>query len=54
MLQASSLPEQPSRYCFHADVEFDNPARLENLLRVLPLLTSQLRVLGVYCKGLTY
>jgi len=54
MLQVSPLPEQPWRYCFHADVEFNDPTQLENLLRVLPPLTSQLRVLGVYCKGLTY
>ncbi len=50
-LQSCPRPGQPWHYGFHADVEFDNPARLEALLRELPAVTEELRVLGIYRRG---
>ncbi len=50
-LQSCPRPGRPWHYGFHADVEFDDPAQLEALLRELPAVTEELRVLGIYRRG---
>ena len=50
-LQSCPRPSQPWHYGFHADVEFDEPVQFETLLRELPTVTEELRVLGTYQRG---
>lgn len=50
-LQSCPRPSQPWHYGFHADVEFDTPAQLKELLAELPAVTEELRVLGAYQRG---
>ncbi len=50
-LQSCPRPSQPWHYGFHADVEFNTPAQLAQLLAELPAVTEELRVLGAYQRG---
>ncbi|OWP64284.1 chorismate mutase [Hymenobacter amundsenii] len=50
-LQSCPQPGRTWHYYFHADLEFDDPARLTDTLTALAPLTEGLQVLGSYRRG---
>ena len=50
-LQSMPIPGSDFKYSFHADMEFDNPTQLKNVIKKLEYLTDELHVLGVYKNG---
>ena len=50
-LQSMPIPGSDFKYSFHADMEFDNAAQLQNVIKKLENLTNELTVLGVYKNG---
>ncbi|RSK48068.1 prephenate dehydratase [Hymenobacter rigui] len=51
-LQSCPQPGRTWHYFFHADLEFDAPAQLDETLAALAPLTENLQLLGAYAKGL--
>ena len=52
-IQSVPVPEKPSTYSFHFDIEFDKRYALEALLKDLEKHTTSLKTLGIY-KGEKY
>jgi len=50
-LQSFPIAGSKFKYGFHADLEFDDIAQYNKLIRKLQKKTASLRVLGVYKKG---
>ncbi|GAA3938406.1 prephenate dehydratase [Hymenobacter algoricola] len=53
-LQSCPQPGSTWHYSFHADLEFDDPARLDAALRAIEPLTENVQVLGRYRRGATH
>jgi len=51
-LQSVPIPGSDFLYSFHADMEFENLTQFEDLLQVLKKVTKDLRIFGVYKKGI--
>ena len=52
-LQSFPIPGSDWKYSFHADMEFENPEQLNEVLENIRPITESLIVLGVYKKGKT-
>lgn len=52
-LQSFPIPELPWEYYFHADLEFAKMEQFDNVIECIKPLTKQLRILGIYNKGIT-
>ena len=52
-LQSMPIPEREWQYSFHADMEFDDIADFERVIKALKKLTEHLKIYGVYKKGIT-
>jgi prephenate dehydratase len=50
-LQSFPIPGSQFQYFFYADLEFDSPAQLQDVLQKITPLTSELMVQGIYPKG---
>jgi prephenate dehydratase len=53
-LQSFPVPGTDWKYSFHADLEFDNTAKLHKTIKGLGKLTQTIRVFGIYKKGTTH
>lgn len=51
-LQSFPIPGSDFKYSFHADMEFDELNQFDTVLNKLKKLTGEIRVLGVYKRGL--
>lgn len=51
-LQSFPIPGSDFKYSFHADMEFDQRNQFETVINKLKKLTGEIRVLGVYKRGL--
>lgn len=51
-LQSFPIPGSEFKYQFHADMEFDNMASFERVIEKIKPLTEQIKIYGVYNKGL--
>ena len=51
-LQSFPVPGSNFKYQFHADMEFDNQKKFESVVVQLQLITLELKVYGIYNKGL--
>jgi prephenate dehydratase len=52
-LQSFPIPGSQWKYFFHADMEFDSPEQFRDVLKDLKPLTLELKVYGIYKKGMT-
>lgn len=52
-LQSFPIPGSQWKYFFHADMEFDSPDQFQKMLGGLKGLTQELKVYGIYKKGIT-
>jgi prephenate dehydratase len=50
-LQSMPIPGTDFKYSFHADMEFENAAQLDKLLKSIKNITEDLTVLGIYKNG---
>jgi prephenate dehydratase len=51
-LQSYPIPGSDWKYSFHADMEFENPREFENVIEVIKPAISELKIYGVYKKGI--
>lgn len=51
-LQSFPVPGTSFRYAFHADLEFDHPGMLDQVLRRIRPMTEAMTVYGVYKRGI--
>jgi prephenate dehydratase len=51
-LQSYPIPGSDWKYSFHADMEFENTAEFENVIDIMRPAISDLKVYGIYRKGL--
>lgn len=51
-LQSVPIPGSDFLYSFHADMEFDSLEQFEDIIRLLKKTTKDLRIFGVYKKGI--
>ncbi|MBO9619032.1 MAG: prephenate dehydratase [Niabella sp.] len=51
-LQSFPIPGSEFKYQFHADMEFDNLLSFERVIEKMKPLTEQIKIYGVYNKGL--
>jgi len=51
-LQSFPIPGTEFKYAFHADMEFDNRAQFDQVLKEIAPLTEAMKVYGVYKRGL--
>jgi prephenate dehydratase len=50
-LQSYPIPGSDWKYSFHADMEFENTSEFENVIEVIKPAISDLKIYGVYRKG---
>lgn len=50
-LQSFPIPGSDFKYAFHADMEFDDREQFDNVLRKITPLTQDVKVYGVYKRG---
>jgi prephenate dehydratase len=53
-LQSYPIPGSDWKYSFHADMEFENLTQFENVIDVIRPAISDLKIYGVYKKGISY
>lgn len=51
-LQSFPIPGSDFKYSFHADMEFENLSQFENVIEKIKPLTKQIKIYGIYKKGL--
>ena len=51
-LQSFPIPGSDFKYSFHADMEFDSIGQFENVIEQIRPLTEEVRIYGVYRRGL--
>jgi prephenate dehydratase len=51
-LQSFPIPGSEFRYSFHADMEFDSLEQFEKVIKQIKPLTAEIKVYGIYKKGL--
>jgi prephenate dehydratase len=51
-LQSSPIPGSDFKYSFHADMEFDSEEQFNNVIETIKPLTTDMKVYGVYKRGL--
>lgn len=51
-LQSFPIPGSDFKYSFHADMEFDSAEQFENVIKSIRPLTAELKIYGVYKRGL--
>ncbi len=51
-LQSFPIPGSDFRYSFHADMEFDSTDRFHEVINAIKPLTEELRIYGIYKKGI--
>src|SRR5688572_1520810 len=51
-LQSFPIPGSDFKYSFHADMEFDTIGQFENVVEQIKPLTEELKIYGVYKRGL--
>ncbi len=51
-LQSYPIPGSDWKYSFHADMEFENPSEFESVIEVIKPAISELKIYGVYKKGI--
>ena len=51
-LQSFPIPGTDFKYAFHADMEFDNREQFDQVLKEIAPLTEEVKVYGVYKRGL--
>ena len=51
-LQSYPIPGSDWKYSFHADMEFETPDEFENVIEVIKPAISELKIYGVYKKGI--
>ncbi|MEO6233269.1 MAG: prephenate dehydratase [Ferruginibacter sp.] len=51
-LQSFPIPGSDWRYSFHADMEFESRAQFDKMLKLIGPLTEELKVYGIYKKGI--
>ncbi|CAN5474723.1 prephenate dehydratase [soil metagenome] len=51
-LQSFPIPGSDWRYSFHADMEFESRAQFDKMLKLISPLTEELKVYGIYKKGI--
>lgn len=51
-LQSMPIPGSDFKYSFHADMEFENTNQFDNVIEALKPITKELKIYGVYKKGL--
>lgn len=50
-LQSFPIPGSEFKYSFHADLEFDEVAQLQQVIHAIKPITDSLRILGIYRRG---
>ena len=53
-LQSFPIPGSEWLYSFHADMEFDHVDQFNEVMKLIKPLTEDLKIYGVYKKGVTY
>jgi prephenate dehydratase len=51
-LQSFPIPGSDFKYSFHADMEFENLSQFEDVIEKIKPLTKQIKIYGIYKKGL--
>jgi prephenate dehydratase len=51
-LQSYPIPGSDWKYSFHADMEFENTGEFENVIEIIKPAISDLRIYGIYRKGI--
>ncbi|MET0393515.1 MAG: prephenate dehydratase [Chitinophagaceae bacterium] len=51
-LQSFPIPGSDFKYSFHADMEFDSAAQFENVIEAIRPLTAELKIYGIYKRGI--
>ncbi|HTB25325.1 MAG TPA: prephenate dehydratase [Puia sp.] len=51
-LQSYPIPGSDWKYSFHADMEFDNTGEFENVIEIIKPVISDLKIYGIYKKGI--
>ncbi len=51
-LQSYPIPGSNWRYSFHADMEFENTGEFENVIEIIKPAISDLKIYGIYKKGI--
>ena len=51
-LQSFPIPGSDFKYSFHADMEFDSVQQFQDVMKAIRPLTEELRVYGIYKRGL--
>ncbi|MCL6524535.1 MAG: prephenate dehydratase [Thermoflavifilum sp.] len=52
-LQSHPIPGSEWKYYFHVDMEFETLSQFESVIQTIRPLTHELKILGIYQKGLT-
>jgi prephenate dehydratase len=52
-LQSFPIPGSEWEYSFHADMEFEDIGQFERVIEAIKALTAELKIYGVYKKGIT-
>lgn len=50
-LQSFPIPGSDFKYSFHADMEFDDAEQFERVIKTIKPLTAELKIYGVYTRG---
>ncbi|MEP7257392.1 MAG: prephenate dehydratase [Flavitalea sp.] len=53
-LQSFPIPGSEWLYSFHADMEFDHTDQFNDMMKTIKPLTEELKIYGIYKKGVTY
>ena len=51
-LQSFPIPGSDFKYSFHADMEFDSTVQFENVIEQIKPITKEIKIYGVYKRGL--
>jgi prephenate dehydratase len=51
-LQSFPIPGSDFKYSFHADMEFDTTTQFENVIEEIKPITKEIKIYGVYKRGL--
>lgn len=51
-LQSFPIPGTDFKYSFHADMEFDHIGQFENVIREIKPITREIKIYGIYKRGL--
>lgn len=51
-LQSFPIPGSDFKYSFHADMEFESPGQFENVIKEIKPITEEIKIYGVYKRGL--